>query len=93
MVYGATGHLDLAEVSKVIAAGKAEKLALVFGIVFLVSGQNLRTVKGYQTADIVLVQRRHVHDFHKGYAKLHNCLLYTSPSSDQAAHRPLPHYG
>ncbi|WP_429941819.1 NADH-quinone oxidoreductase subunit NuoN [Achromobacter xylosoxidans] len=38
MVYGATGHLDLAEVSKVIAAGKAEKLALVFGIVFLVSG-------------------------------------------------------
>jgi NADH-quinone oxidoreductase subunit N len=38
MVYGATGHLDLAEVAKVIAAGKAEKLALVFGIVFLVSG-------------------------------------------------------
>ncbi|WP_241081817.1 NADH-quinone oxidoreductase subunit NuoN [Achromobacter xylosoxidans] len=38
MVYGATGHLDLAEVSKVIATGKAEKLALVFGIVFLVSG-------------------------------------------------------
>lgn len=27
MIYGATGHLDLAEVSKVIAAGKAEKLA------------------------------------------------------------------
>ncbi|MCW0209747.1 NADH-quinone oxidoreductase subunit NuoN [Achromobacter veterisilvae] len=38
MVYGATGHLDLGEVAKVIAAGKAEKLALVFGIVFLVSG-------------------------------------------------------
>ncbi|MBO9328666.1 NADH:ubiquinone oxidoreductase subunit N [Achromobacter sp. HZ01] len=38
MVYGATGHLDLAEVAKVIAAGKAENLALVFGIVFLVSG-------------------------------------------------------
>ena len=38
MVYGATGHLDLTEVSKVIAAGKAEKMALVFGIVFLVSG-------------------------------------------------------
>lgn len=38
MIYGATGHLDLTEVSKVIAAGKAEKLALVFGIVFLVSG-------------------------------------------------------
>ncbi|WP_313622227.1 NADH-quinone oxidoreductase subunit NuoN [Achromobacter sp.] len=38
MIYGATGHLDLSEVSKVIAAGKAEKMALVFGIVFLVSG-------------------------------------------------------
>jgi NADH-quinone oxidoreductase subunit N len=38
MVYGATGHLDLGEIAKVIAAGKAEKLALVFGIVFLVSG-------------------------------------------------------
>ncbi|KAG1078806.1 hypothetical protein G6F40_016566 [Rhizopus arrhizus] len=38
MVYGSTGHLDLAEISKVIAAGKAEKMALVFGIVFLVSG-------------------------------------------------------
>ncbi|MGY6270198.1 NADH-quinone oxidoreductase subunit NuoN [Achromobacter denitrificans] len=38
MVYGATGHLDLGEVAKVIVAGKAEKLALVFGIVFLVSG-------------------------------------------------------
>ncbi len=38
MIYGATGHLDLAEISKVIAAGKAEKMALVFGIVFLVSG-------------------------------------------------------
>ena len=37
MVCGATGHLDLAEVAKVVAAGKAEK-ALVFGIVFLVSG-------------------------------------------------------
>ena len=38
MVHGATGHLDLAEVAKVVAAGKAEKMALVFGIVFLVSG-------------------------------------------------------
>ncbi|WZB70576.1 NADH-quinone oxidoreductase subunit NuoN [Achromobacter xylosoxidans] len=38
MVYGATGHLDAAEVAKVVAAGKAEKMALVFGIVFLVSG-------------------------------------------------------
>ncbi|MNX34041.1 NADH-quinone oxidoreductase subunit N [compost metagenome] len=38
MIYGATGHLDLTEVSKVIAAGRAEKMALVFGIVFLVAG-------------------------------------------------------
>lgn len=38
MVYGATGHLDLGEISKVVAAGRAEKMALVFGIVFLVAG-------------------------------------------------------
>ncbi|KAG1433678.1 hypothetical protein G6F55_014669 [Rhizopus delemar] len=38
MVYGSTGHLDRAEISKGSAAGKAEKMALVFGIVFLVSG-------------------------------------------------------
>ncbi len=38
MVYGATGHLDLAEVARVIAEGKAQKLALVFGVVFLVAG-------------------------------------------------------
>ncbi|MFJ1301222.1 NADH-quinone oxidoreductase subunit NuoN [Pseudomonadota bacterium AL_CKDN230030165-1A_HGKHYDSX7] len=38
MVYGATGHLGIAEIADVIAAGKAQQLALVFGIVFLVSG-------------------------------------------------------
>ena len=38
MVYGATGHLGIAEIAEVIAAGKAQQLALVFGIVFLVSG-------------------------------------------------------
>ena len=38
MVYGATGHLDLGEVARVIAAGQAERMALVFGVVFLVAG-------------------------------------------------------
>lgn len=38
MVYGATGHLDLAQIATVIAAGKAQKMALVFGVVFIVAG-------------------------------------------------------
>ncbi|OZI74063.1 NADH-quinone oxidoreductase subunit NuoN [Bordetella genomosp. 12] len=38
MVYGATGHLDLAEIARVISAGQAQALPLVFGIVFLVAG-------------------------------------------------------
>lgn len=38
MIYGATGHLDLGEIAAVIADGKAERLALVFGVVFVVSG-------------------------------------------------------
>jgi len=38
MVYGATGHLDIVQISAVIAAGEAEQMALVFGIVFLVAG-------------------------------------------------------
>lgn len=38
MIYGATGHLDLAQISQVIAAGKAQQMALVFGVVFLVAG-------------------------------------------------------
>src|SRR3546814_20227669 len=39
MVYGATGHLDIAEIAKVVAAGQQQDLALVFGVVFLVAGQ------------------------------------------------------
>src|SRR5690606_7179244 len=38
MVYGATGHLDIAEIAKVIAAGQQQDMALVFGVVFLVAG-------------------------------------------------------
>ena len=38
MVYGATGHLDLIEISRVIAAKQEQKLALTFGMVFLVAG-------------------------------------------------------
>jgi NADH-quinone oxidoreductase subunit N len=38
MLYGATGSLELAEVSKVIASGVVNKPILVFGLVFLVAG-------------------------------------------------------
>ena len=38
MLYGATGSLDLAEVAKAAASPAANKLILVFGIVFLVAG-------------------------------------------------------
>jgi len=38
MVYGATGHLDLAEIARVVGAGQASRLPLVFGVVFLVAG-------------------------------------------------------
>lgn len=38
MLYGATGSLELAEVSKVIASGIVNKPILVFGLVFLVAG-------------------------------------------------------
>ena len=38
MVYGATGQLDMTEIADVIAAGEAQQLALVFGVVFLVAG-------------------------------------------------------
>ncbi|MBC3931401.1 NADH-quinone oxidoreductase subunit NuoN [Undibacterium curvum] len=38
MLYGATGSLELAEVSKVAASATANKTILVFGIVFLVAG-------------------------------------------------------
>src|SRR5690606_39492590 len=35
---GATGHLDLALIAQTIAAGEASRLALVFGVVFVVAG-------------------------------------------------------
>ena len=38
MLYGATGSLDLAEIAKATAAGEVNRIVLVFGIVFLVSG-------------------------------------------------------
>ncbi|HRL22389.1 NADH-quinone oxidoreductase subunit NuoN [Alcaligenes sp. SDU_A2] len=38
MIYGATGQLELPRIAEVITAGKAERLALVFGVVFVVSG-------------------------------------------------------
>lgn len=38
MIYGATGHLDLREIAAVVSEGRAERLALVFGVVFVVSG-------------------------------------------------------
>jgi NADH-quinone oxidoreductase subunit N len=38
MIYGATGSLDLQEVSKAISAGQIKHQVLVFGLVFLVSG-------------------------------------------------------
>ncbi|MDY7538424.1 NADH-quinone oxidoreductase subunit NuoN [Undibacterium sp. RTI2.1] len=38
MLYGATGSLDLSEVAKAAASPAANKLILVFGIVFLVAG-------------------------------------------------------
>jgi NADH-quinone oxidoreductase subunit N len=38
MLYGATGSLDLTEVAKVSASGTVNKIVLIFGLVFLVSG-------------------------------------------------------
>ncbi|MBS1169563.1 MAG: nuoN [Burkholderiaceae bacterium] len=38
MLYGATGSLDLAEVAKAASSADANRMVLVFGIVFLVSG-------------------------------------------------------
>jgi len=38
MVYGATGHLDLGEVARAVSSGQASRMALVFGVVFLVAG-------------------------------------------------------
>ncbi|WP_417251673.1 NADH-quinone oxidoreductase subunit NuoN [Castellaniella sp.] len=38
MIYGATGQLGLAEIAQVIRDGGAQRLPLVFGVVFIVSG-------------------------------------------------------
>lgn len=38
MIYGATGQLDLRLISQVIGGGNAERLPLVFGVVFIVAG-------------------------------------------------------
>ncbi|SHI17587.1 NADH dehydrogenase subunit N [Pollutimonas bauzanensis] len=38
MIYGATGQLDLSQIAQVIGSGKAERLPLVFGVVFIVAG-------------------------------------------------------
>ncbi len=38
MIYGATGHLDLGLIAESIGSGQAERLPLVFGVVFIVSG-------------------------------------------------------
>jgi len=38
MIYGATGHLNLSEIAAVIRADQAQRLPLVFGVVFIVSG-------------------------------------------------------
>lgn len=38
MIYGATGQLGLVEIARVIRDGGADRLPLVFGVVFIVSG-------------------------------------------------------
>jgi NADH-quinone oxidoreductase subunit N len=38
MIYGATGKLDLSQIADVIASGRADRLPLVFGVVFIVAG-------------------------------------------------------
>src|SRR5690606_38719651 len=38
MIYGATGHLGLVEIAQVIRDGGAQRMPLVFGVVFIVSG-------------------------------------------------------
>ncbi len=38
IIYGVTGSLDLGEISDAVAAGKADSLVLVFGLVFLMVG-------------------------------------------------------
>jgi len=38
MIYGATGHLVLADIADAVNSAQAQRLPLVFGVVFLVSG-------------------------------------------------------
>lgn len=38
MIYGATGSLDLNQIAAIIGSGQAERLPLVFGVVFIVTG-------------------------------------------------------
>lgn len=38
MIYGATGQLDLGLIAQTIANGESQRLALVFGVVFVVAG-------------------------------------------------------
>lgn len=38
MVYGATGNLNIADISQVLYQGQADKTVLVFGLVFIVAG-------------------------------------------------------
>lgn len=44
MLYGATGSLDLAEVSRVAASGAVNRTVLVFGIIFVVAGLAFKLV-------------------------------------------------
>ena len=38
MIYGATGNLDIADISQVLYQGQADRTVLVFGLVFIVAG-------------------------------------------------------
>jgi len=38
MIYGATGHLDLREIAIIVSAGRVGRLAMLLGVVFVVSG-------------------------------------------------------
>jgi NADH-quinone oxidoreductase subunit N len=42
MLYGATGTLNIEEMAKLIAAGKANQAVLVFGLVFVVAGLSFK---------------------------------------------------
>jgi NADH-quinone oxidoreductase subunit N len=42
MLYGATGTLNIEEMARLIAAGKADRAVLVFGLVFVVAGLSFK---------------------------------------------------